>query len=162
MNHSMIGVFWGAFDPPTKAHGAIIDAALKLPSIHHLLVVINNHSYKNYFLGIEERKELLLQMIGHYIPEKITLLYQDDEHPMNFADLEKITSKPLCAIAGYDSYVKWAERCSEKERANYKAIAVVPRGDAHPDLLDETAFLLPIDSSLKHVSSSDYKRDSRS
>ena len=153
----MIGVFWGAFDPPTKAHGAIIDAALKIPSIHHLLVVINNHSYKNYFLPLEKRKELLIQMTGHYIPKKITLLHQDDKHPMNFADLEKITSKPLCAIAGYDAYVKWAERCSEKERGNYEAIAVVPRGDTHPNLFDETAFLLPIDSSLKHVSSSDYK-----
>ena len=159
--HSMIGVFWGAFDPPTKAHAAIINAALATPEIDHILIVINNHSYKNYFIPLEKRRELLFQMIGHYIPEKITLLYQDDEHPINFTELEKITSQPLCAIAGYDAYLKWTECSSSKERANYQAIAVVPRGDAHPNLFDESAFLLPIDSSLKHVSSSDYKRDSR-
>lgn len=159
LDHLWMGVFWGAFDPPTKAHLGIIQASLKHPNIHHVLVIINNNSYKNYYLTLSERKELLQGLIGHYIPEKVTILTQDDDHPMNYAALEKITSLPLCAISGYDSYSKWAKYSSSVERAHYKAIAVVPRGDEPPILLDEQAFLLPIDSSLKHVSSSQIKRD---
>jgi|GEM_PF-2872825 len=157
----LIGVFWGAFDPPTKAHIAIVEKALTLPFIHHLFIVINNTSYKEYSLPPENRKEELLRALAYLHSEKITILEQDDQHPLNFAALEKITSRPLCAIAGYDAYVRWVGYSSAQERSHYKAIAVVPRGDGKPELMDANAFLLPIDPSLKHTSSSQSKRDSR-
>lgn len=153
-------MFWGAFDPPTQAHIAIIKAALSLPFIHHLLIVVNNHNYKNYALPLETRKEGLLLQLKNLVPHKITLLEQDDMHPMNFAALEKIAPLPLCAIAGYDAYAKWATYSSSEERAHYRAIAVVPRGHEEPKLLDAHAFLLPIDEKHKHVSSSQHKQDS--
>lgn len=157
---SMIGVFWGAFDPPTKAHIAIIQAALSLPFIHHLLIIVNNHSYKNYSMPLQERKDELTLHLADLLPHKITLLDQEDARPMNFAALEKIAPLPLCAIAGYDAYTKWAAYSSHEERAHYQAIAVVPRGNEEPKLFDAHAFLLPIDERHKHISSSQHKQDS--
>lgn len=81
----LIGVFWGAFDPPTKAHVAIIEKALVLPFIHHLIVVLNNNSYKEYAIPFETRKEELQAALAPLHLEKITLLEQDDAHPLNFA-----------------------------------------------------------------------------
>jgi nicotinic acid mononucleotide adenylyltransferase len=156
----LIGVFWGAFDPPTKAHIAIIQAALALPFIHHLLIIVNNHSYKDYSLPLQDRKDALIKALKDISPQRLTLMNQDDDHPMNYAALEKISSLPLCAIAGYDAYTKWASYSNSKERSNYHLIAVVPRGDEEAKLFDAHAFLLPIDQTLKHVSSTQHKQDS--
>lgn len=156
---SYFGVFWGAFDPPTEAHAAIIEAALKLKNIHHLLIVINNTSYKNYSLPLNERRQLLQRAIHSVPQDRYTLLEQDDAHPMNYLALSKITSLPLCAIAGYDAYSKWAAYSHAEERAHYRAIGVVPRGDEPAILFDAQAFLLPIDESLRHIRSSDKRRN---
>lgn len=46
--NNMTGVYWGAFNPPTEAHAAIIVASLKNIRLKKLIIVVNNHSYKNY------------------------------------------------------------------------------------------------------------------
>lgn len=156
---SMTGVFWGAFDPPTKAHLAIIERALSLPSIHHILVIINNHSYKNYRSSLQERLDQMTILLSDWIPQRITLLSQDDTHPMNFAKLSTLTTSPLCAISGYDAYLKWAQYSNDIERSHYASIAVVPRGDTPAVLFDEQAFLMPIDPTFKYTSSSNEHRN---
>lgn len=157
----MVGVFWGAFDPPTRAHIAIIKAALSLSCISHLIVVINNHSYKEYTFPLAQRRELLIEEIGPGLLDKITILVQDDAQPADFSHLISISSLPLCAIAGSDAYIRWHSYSTSSERNLYTAIAVVPRGDQKTTLLDENAFLLPIDPILKDVSSTQQKQNSR-
>jgi cytidyltransferase-like protein len=156
---SMTGVFWGAFDPPTKAHIAIIEKALSLPELRHILIIINNHSYKNYRSTLQERLDQMTILLSNWIPHQITLLTQDDAHPMNFTKLSTLTNLPLCAISGYDAYLKWAQYSSDIERSHYASIAVVPRGDIPPILFDEQAFLMPIDPTFKHTSSSQEHRN---
>jgi hypothetical protein len=78
---------------------------------------------------------------------------------MNYQALSQRTSLPLCAIAGYDAYKKWAQYSHAEERGHYRAIAVVPRGDEPAILFDEQAFIMPIDHSLSHVSSSEKRRN---
>ncbi len=146
----MTGVFWGAFDPPTEAHRAIIQAFSDLSICNDLLIVVNNHSYKTYTHPLEQRLELLKRGLPE---QKTTFLWQDDANPMNYQALEKIAAAPLCAIAGWDAYKNWVSHSTKQERALYKAIAVVPRGGDEPELFDSHAFIMPIDPSYRDTSS---------
>lgn len=68
------GVYWGTFDPPTRAHEQIIIQAFSLP-IDRLFVVINNHGHKQYNATIEDRIAMLKLILPTTYP--ITLLIQD-------------------------------------------------------------------------------------
>lgn len=151
--HQMTGVYWGAFDPPTIAHEAIIKASLNDIRLKKLIVVINNHSYKEYTNSLENRLKLMSQVIQATGHNNFELTWQDNINKIDFASLRNKTSEPLCAIAGYDSYKKWVAYSRPEDRQQYDAIAVIPRGDEEPALFDEKAFLLPISSTYKDVSS---------
>ena len=150
----MIGVFWGAFDPPTVAHKAIINEALKQIPLKKLIVVVNNHQYKKYVYSLAERIKLIEQMLGLYKQNTIEILGQDETAMLDYACLKKRVGESLCAIAGYDAYRAWVDHTTSEERLGYDSIAVVPRGDDPPKLFDQNAFLLPIASEYKYVSSS--------
>jgi cytidyltransferase-like protein len=147
------GAYWGAFDPPTEAHVAIIQAAIEEIPLDRLYVVINNHPYKNYAFSMEERKQMLLELIPREELHHVEILWQNGTHDLDYSTLRKRIGAPLCVIAGYDSYKKWVEHSTPEERAAYDAIAVVPRGDDLPILYDQNAFLLPIDPIYRDVSS---------
>lgn len=157
-NNKFTAVYWGAFDPLTNAHKAVIDAVLAHKSMHDLIIVINNHNYKKYTFSLENRQKLIENTISSISTKKqIKILSQDDNHPLDYETLERITPHPLCAIAGYDAYSRWTAYSSSHERAQYKAIAVIPRGGLSPDLFDSHAFLLNIDPIYKDVSSTQLK-----
>lgn len=152
-SNNMSGVYWGAFDPPTEAHAAIITASLNDISLKKLIVVVNNHAYKNYTYPLETRLQMMSEIIRLNGLENVELHWQDENHKLDFLALKEITQHPLCAIAGYDAYKKWVEYSLPSERSAYEAIAVIPRGNDSPILYDEIAFILPINSIYKHVSS---------
>jgi nicotinic acid mononucleotide adenylyltransferase len=152
-SNNITGVYWGAFDPPTKAHEAIIAASLKDIPVKNLIVVVNNHSYKNYTFPLEMRMQWIREIILSNGLENVEVLYQDDNRKLDFLALREITSDPICGIAGYDAYITWIQYSSAQDRALYEAIAVVPRGDDDPTLFDKTAFILPISPEYKYVSS---------
>ncbi|MBS0655670.1 MAG: adenylyltransferase/cytidyltransferase family protein [Verrucomicrobia bacterium] len=146
----MTGVYWGAFDPPTVAHQEIISIALKELKLKKLIVVVNNHKYKNYRDSLERRLDLMRKVISG---TDVELLWQDDEQKVDYAFLRSRIQGPICSIAGYDAYRSWIQHSSPEERKRYDAIAVIPRGDETPLLYDENAFLLPIKEEYRHVSS---------
>lgn len=148
-----VGVYWGAFDPPTEAHAAIIVKSVKDIPLKKLIVVINNHPYKKYTYPLEKRLEMMRALFQQQGLERVELHWQDEFNQMDFTALKAMTQEPLCAIAGYDAYKKWVSHSKSQERLCYDAIAVIPRGDEEPILLDEIAFLLPIDLKYKDVSS---------
>lgn len=154
----LTGVYWGAFDPPTSAHEAIIAAALSHKSIKNLIIVVNNHSYKNYTNPLETRMQLIKKIADSFEEANIEILCQDDHHPINYFILTKSAPLFLCAIAGYDAYKNWVDRSTEEERNLFKAIAVVPRGDDTPILYDKHAFLLNIDKAYKDISSTKLRK----
>lgn len=153
----LTGVYWGAFDPPTEAHAAIIISSMNDIPLKKLIVVVNNHAYKNYTYPLEMRLQMMKAIIQQHGLEKIELHWQDETHQINFIALKEISQEPLCAIAGYDAYKKWVSHSSSHDRSCYDAIAVIPRGEDVPILFDEIAFLLPIDSKYKDVSSTKVK-----
>jgi len=154
----MIGVYWGAFDPPTVAHIAIINEALKQIPLKKLIVVVNNHQYKKYVYPLQDRIKLVEQMLGLHDRERIEIMWQDETTKLDYDSIKKKVNGPLCAIAGYDAYQAWVAHSTHEERLKYDSIAVVPRGDELPKLFDHNAFLLPIAAEYKYVSSSKKRR----
>lgn len=149
----MMGVYWGAFDPPTEAHIAIITAALNDPAIEKVLVVVNNHAYKNYTFPLGVRLRMMKKVIDKYGLKNVELLWQDDTHRLDILALRKMTNAPICAIAGYDAYKKWVDFSTPEERSSFDAIAVVPRDNDSPVLFDKITFILPINTKYRDISS---------
>ncbi len=149
----MIGVYWGAFDPLTKAHKAIIETALQKLELTKLLIVINNHRYKNYAFSLEERKQALLVWLESQKLKTVEVLFQEEKAPLDYAALLQREKPPFVAIAGYDAYLSW------KDRGLWDSIAVIPRGGSLPVLQDKKAFLLEIEAEHQHVSSSQVKKE---
>lgn len=150
---SMTGVYWGAFDPPTSAHEAIITTSLNEIPLKELIVVVNNHSYKNYTFPLEKRLEWIKEIVRSNGLKNVEVLYQDDKHKLDFAAFKEMHVESICGIAGYDAYKSWIQYSTPEERALYDAIAVIPRGDDDPILFDKAAFILPINPVYKYVSS---------
>lgn len=152
-SNAMTGVYWGAFDPLTEAHSAIIATALREIPLKKLIIIVNNQSYKTYVYPIELRLEMLNELIKTKDLKNIELRWQDDAHKLDYFALKQIATGRLCAVSGYDAYQTWMAYSTPSDRALYDAIAVIPRGDDTPILYDPAAFVLPIDSKYRHVSS---------
>ena len=146
-------VFWGAFDPPTVAHLAIIAKSVEEDNFHRLIVIVNNHSYKQYIHPLAVRLKLLQDLIAKERLSSVEILWQDDISKIDYSLLKQSIEGPLCVIAGYDSYMNFVNHSTVEERLLYDKMAMVPRGSASPILFDENAFLLPIDPIYKDVSS---------
>jgi nicotinic acid mononucleotide adenylyltransferase len=50
-----MGFYWGAFDPPTQEHLATVEAAMKKIPLEMIIIVLNNHKYKEDRFTIAER-----------------------------------------------------------------------------------------------------------
>jgi len=155
---NIVGVYWGAFDPPTEAHFAIMEIAIKTLKLSKLVVVINDNSYKKYTYSLCERKKMMQTKIEKLRFENIEIFEQNDINKINYTFLRHYFRNPIYAIAGYDAYVRWRKYSSEEERNEYDAIVVVPRGDDVPVLFDENAFLMPINPSYRYVSSTQVRK----
>jgi cytidyltransferase-like protein len=149
----VIGVYWGAFDPLTKAHKAIIEAALKKLNLKKLLIVMNNHGYKKYLSSLGKRKEVLSYWLKKEGLNAIEILSQEEGSPIDYQALLQIEKPPFVAIAGYDAYLSW------KDKSFWDSIAVVPRRGELPVLQEERAFLLEIEPKYKNISSSQVKKE---
>lgn len=155
----MVGVYWGAFDPPTVAHQAIIIEALNKIPLEKIIIVVNDHGYKNYTYSLETRLELMRDILRKNRLTNVELLWQDEKQKIDYPALRRMTKMPICAIAGYDAYRSWIKHAAISERNRFDAIAVIPRGDETPLLSDSNAFLMPIGEIYKHVSSSKVKQE---
>lgn len=155
----LYGVFWGAFDPATKAHGAIIEAALKRYPLDKLFLVVNNHGYKRYTYPVAERIASLQAWLKKKgLQDKVEILTQDDSHPWDYEALFKKTGAKLIAISGYDAYHRWRKHAQIDSLSAYEKIVVIPRVRLEGDpLFDANAEWLPIDEKYLNVSSQKVK-----
>ncbi|MCB1114200.1 MAG: adenylyltransferase/cytidyltransferase family protein [Chlamydiia bacterium] len=153
------GAFWGAFDPLTSAHKAIVDTAIKEIELDRLYIVVNNHPYKNYTYPLEERIKAWRSWLDLKGFKQVELLSQDEAHLWDREALEAKSGQKIIAIAGYDAYQRWRAGAKKEALQNFDKIAVVPRGNEPPDLFDENALLLKIPEAYRYVSSAKVKKD---
>lgn len=79
------GIYWGTFDPPTRAHQQVILQAFST-GIDRLFVVVNNHGHKKYTASIEDRVAMLKLILPPKYP--ITVLIQDVTHKWSMEELK--------------------------------------------------------------------------
>lgn len=133
-------IYWGYFDPPTLAHKEIIVQALNQLGIDKIIVVLNNpkDSDKNNSTDINQRFKMMDILLQDY-KDKVILVIQDEGQKADYHTVKKHIDGKLYAVAGQDSYEKWAQY--EKNLTAYDKIIVVPRHV--PDSKQPFSFFLP-------------------
>ncbi len=59
-----VGVYSGSFDPITLGHQDVIKRATKM--FDKIVVVVGNNSEKKYWFSLEERTEMVKELLGEY------------------------------------------------------------------------------------------------
>lgn len=141
-------IYWGYFDPPTLAHREIIDQSLKQLGIDKIIVVLNNpkNPDKNHPTDINQRFKMMNILLQDY-KDKIILVIQDEGQKADYHAVKAHIDGKLYAIAGQDSYEKWAQY--EKNLEAYDKIVVVPR--YVPDSKQSLASLLPPNITILNI-----------
>ncbi|MBY0462092.1 MAG: hypothetical protein K2Q34_02805 [Alphaproteobacteria bacterium] len=133
-------IYWGYFDPPTLAHKEIIVQSLNQLGVDKIIVVLNNPKApdKNNPTDINQRFKMM-DILLHDYKDKIILVIQDEGQKADYHAVKKHIVGKLYAVAGQDSYEKWAQY--EKNLMAYDKIVVVPR--YVPDSKQPFASILP-------------------
>lgn len=145
-----IGIYSGTFDPPTKAHNAIIRSAISNLGLEKLYIFVNKNGEKNYKCSSQQRVEMLQLMLSD-IQEKVVIIAQaSDNKRSDYLMIKKILNQKIIHIIGVDSYQRRLLVIPEN-RVNFDAIALIPRNDEQQKYeifqLEDNVFYLPITSS---------------
>ena len=73
-----IGLYSGTFDPPTKAHNAVIRCAIKNLNLERLYIFVNKNGEKNYKCSSVERVEMLKRMLKD-IEDRVVIIAQSSD-----------------------------------------------------------------------------------
>jgi len=102
-----MGIYWGTFDPPTLAHGNIIEKSMHDLKLSKLIIVINdnNATGKNYKSPGKDRIHMLKSMISAAARDRLIILRQTDFFSFSYENIKKIyPDKNIAAIVGEDSF----------------------------------------------------------
>lgn len=144
------GVFWGTFDPPTRAHQSIIQKVIVELGIEKLYIVVNNDQRKSPIANISQRVDML---------QKMTLQYHDsiciqpqNAHNEDYFVFRAHLKCPLAVIAGADSLLWILTRYSIDFLSQYDRVCIFTRDNASipPDCPVET---IELDAQTRKISS---------
>ena len=145
-----IGIYSGTFDPPTKAHNAIIRSAIQNLGLKKLYIFVNKTGEKNYKCSSQQRVEMLQLMLSDLQDKVIIIAQASDNKRSDYLMIKKILNQKIIHITGYDSYQRRLLIIPEN-RVNFDAIALISRDTAQQknetaSQLEENVFYLPITS----------------
>ena len=153
-----IGIYSGTFDPPTKAHNAIIRSAIKNLGLEKLYIFVNKNGEKNYKCSSQERVAML-QLMLEDLQDKVVIIAQaSDNKRSDYLMIKKILNQKIIHITGEDSYQRRLF-VKPENRVLFDVIAIIARDtdqDKAVDIkLEKNAFYLPITSneSIESISS---------
>ncbi|MBT4964449.1 MAG: adenylyltransferase/cytidyltransferase family protein [Francisellaceae bacterium] len=130
----MHGVFWGRFDPPTKAHLKIIhDICEKFTSVH--LVIIDDPK-KQSPISTAIREQWILDCLDESIINKVKFYKQCTDIKYTYVDIKKIAGDKLAVVCGDDAYATWLENNIQESKLSYDMIYVVARHEQFDNLSD--------------------------
>ncbi len=157
MNHNenlpSTAVFWGTFDPPTLAHGAIVEVALKTLLFQRLIIVVNASPRKGTLASLEYRLAMLRIMLEDLgLMDRVELLIQEPGRLLDYQTLRRDFGAPLAVIAGADSLVAWIKTAKDLEA--YDGVWIAEREGSVHDFEHAKLHSLPLSASLAGVSSS--------
>src|SRR5207249_3929716 len=124
------GIYWGTFDPPTLAHGQIIEKSLNDLKLDKIIVVVNDNKKtgKNYKSTGKDRFVMLKSMMSSAISAYTTIISQTDIFSFSYELLKKtFPNKQIYSIIGQDSFDEYHSKYGPACFKTYDNIVVVPR-----------------------------------
>ena len=97
----------GSFDPPTRAHVAIIEQAIQQLHVDKLYVILNRAGGKkdSYNASVEQRTQMILEGVDPALRSRIEVVPAlAEERGSLIAKLSAPARKPFYALAGEDSF----------------------------------------------------------
>jgi len=153
------GIFWGHFNPPTKAHKAIITSALNHYNFEELLVIINHEEQKDAESPYHRLQMLKSMFDKTPFENKVKLHLQDNQNNYSYFSLRDRLKTPLAAIVGYDSFLAWQNNPNSPfERGPYDLIIVVSRHGQRLSTVYPNIVELAIEPAYKEVSSTQVRK----
>jgi len=151
------GIYSGTFDPPTKAHNAIIRNSITTLGLEKLYIFVNKNNTKDCKCSMRERIEMLKIMLAD-LKDKVVIIPQvSDKKCDDYFMIKSILNEKLVLITGEDSYQK---RLLIQAHNNVRmdALCIIPRELGESVLrmqLEQNAFYAPfeIDEKLALLSS---------
>jgi len=144
MAKQKIGLYWGTFDPPTKAHFNIMLNAIKQGKLDKLIIVVNDLSGpKHYHTPGKDRAAMIRKMLwdnNHQQPiaimqdTPIEIIVQTDNYKVDDKLVAKMNEDAwVVPVVGQDSFVASAKYCTK-----YEEVIVAPRGENEDENLKKT------------------------
>jgi nicotinic acid mononucleotide adenylyltransferase len=100
-----LGVYSGSFDPPTKAHFAIMKSAFKQHGVEKLLVMVNEDGGKDFNASIDERIGMIREMTKEYAGQvEILPVTNANKNVLPHAKVKEGNFDKLYRIIGQDSF----------------------------------------------------------
>lgn len=128
MSDSTIGVFWGTFDPPTRAHAFIIHTALKKLQLQTLYVVVNDDTRKTPKASVSERISMLETITQSY--SKHVVIQAQNTINQDYFKLRDVLQQPLTVIAGSDALLWLLNHYGNPALSRYDRICIFAREGA--------------------------------
>ncbi|MGE0009910.1 MAG: hypothetical protein AB7F19_05155 [Candidatus Babeliales bacterium] len=145
------GVYWGTFDPPTRAHQQIMIRSFST-GIQQLFVVINNHGHKQYTASLQDRIAMVKLLISPELP--ITLLTQDATQTWGIEQLKNcFGNSPKVRwhlFSGQENLAHW----NPNNEDSFDKVFIIPREGKVQHLIPASATQLRIAADCYTISSS--------
>ncbi len=133
------GIYSGSFDPPTKAHNAIIRSALDNLRLDKLYIFVNKNGSKNYKCSSNERVEMVQRMLADLGDRVVVVAQESDNKRSDYFFIKKLLNEKIIHITGEDSYQRRLLILPEN-RVQFDVIAIVPR-DPSDKIINENRSL---------------------
>ncbi len=150
------GIYSGTFDPPTKAHNAIIRSAIKNLGLEKLYIFVNKNGQKEYKCSSAERVMMLKLMLAD-LQDKVVIIAQSSDHKfLDYLMIKNIVNERIINITGEDSYKRRLLMLPEN-RTDFDYTVIIPRKIGYKDdkiELEDNAYYLPIDDTFNFISTS--------
>jgi nicotinic acid mononucleotide adenylyltransferase len=149
------GIFWGRFDPPTKAHQEIIKIAVQDLQLEKIHIVINDFN-RNCYFSAKKRAELFKKLLQNELKGiNAEVLIQNTNNLHSYEIIKKKVKKPCVAICGSDSFDLWLKKgnCT----TNYDCIAVFQRKEFIPLPLSKNICNFKLPDGLDSISATNVR-----
>ncbi len=122
-----LGFFTGSFDPPTRAHLAILRELIDHHGFDKVVVVVNQMNAKTFKAAASERVDMILAGLGPQYRRRAIVIAEppDGKNPLLHTLREK-SALPVHRVIGQDSWEAVPPDVQARQEIKW---VVIPRGD---------------------------------
>ena len=152
-----IGVYTGSFDPPTRAHEAIVRRGMSQYSIDEMVVFVNATSdVKNFNAGVDDRMQMVKSMFPDLGAKVVVKPIFQETKNLQIEELARYRDE-IYQFVGEDSFEKIPPATFSDSKRMW---VVIPREgyQTHPIPKKKNIFILSEDETVKSFSSTQFRQ----